>query len=82
MTQRRRPAGQPPFVSFEVTDYLRTEDDIVCYVKVVLEDSTTHAIVTMIDDVSQASKRMIQRDKPGGSGANTNVWQQKLREFQ
>ncbi len=66
MTQRRRPAGQPPFVSFEVTDYLRTEDDIVCYVKVVLEDSTAHEIVTMIDDISRASNRLIQRDKPRG----------------
>ena len=63
MYRRRQPVGLHPVVSFDVADYLRTEDDIACYVKVVLEDGTAREIAVMIDDVTRASERLMQTDE-------------------
>ena len=59
MPQFLQPEGLQPLLPFDVADYLRTEDDIACYVKVVLEDGTAFEIATMIEDVSRASLRLI-----------------------
>lgn len=66
MTRHRQPEGLPSVISFDVADYLQTEEDIACYVKVVLEDSTALEIATMIGDVTRASERQMQTDETSG----------------